>query len=125
MTQARARAHGVVTPSLSQHLLTAMLRVLVDLVQGVASTLQMIFTRRLRDWHTEATQEALPRETSDISETGTNIGPPGSRPAVDAQRRTSTLHDHAFTSEACSENTRSRRRPLSYAHIFLDYEEGV
>ena len=98
MTQARARAHGVVTPSLSQLSLTATLCVLVRLVLGLASTLQMILNRRPRDWHTRATHEALPRETSEISETGTNIGPSGSRPAVDAQRRTATLHDHAFTS---------------------------
>ncbi len=66
MTQARARAHGVVTPSLSQLSLTATLRVLVRLVLGLASTLQMILNRRPRDWHTRATHEALPRETSGI-----------------------------------------------------------
>ncbi len=66
MTQARARAHGVVTPSLSQLSLTATLRVLVRLVLGLASTLQMILNRRPRDWHMRATHEALPRETSEI-----------------------------------------------------------
>ena len=66
MTQARTRAHGVVTPSPIQLLLEAALRVLVSLVQGIASTLQMIFNRSPRDWHTSAAQEVLPRETSDI-----------------------------------------------------------
>ena len=73
MTQARARAHGVVTPSASQLWLTATLRVLVRLVLGLVSTLPMIFNRRARDWHTDAQQEALPRETSEISQTGTTL----------------------------------------------------
>jgi hypothetical protein len=75
----------------------AVLLLCVSLVQGAASTLKMIFNRKARDWHTDDTREALPHATSSISQTGTTLGPPGSRPAVDAQRRTRTLHEQTST----------------------------
>jgi hypothetical protein len=68
MTQARTRAKGLATPSLSQLLLTAMLRMFVALVQSVVSTFQMKRNRPLRDWHTGSAQASLPRTKSDTQQ---------------------------------------------------------
>ena len=38
----------------------------VSLVQGVATTFGMRFNRQTRDWHTDATREALPQTKPDI-----------------------------------------------------------
>ena len=73
----------------------AVLLLCVSLVQGVVSTLQMIRALFHRDWHTKDAHAALPRETSDNHNKEQHSGPPGSRPAVDAQRREITPHDHA------------------------------
>ena len=64
MTRARTRTYGVVTPSLIQLSLEALLCVFVSLVQGARSTLQMIIAYVRRDWHTTDANEALPRETT-------------------------------------------------------------
>ena len=94
MTRARRTANGVMTPPPLHHWMEAVLLLCVSLVQGAASTLKMIFVRKTRDWHTGSAREALPQATSSNPTPGTNIGPPGSRPAVDAQRRThSTQRD--------------------------------
>ena len=66
MTRARNRTHGLGNPPLIQLLLEAALCVFVSLVQGAATTLKMIFTRRVRDWHTAPAHEDLPQATSGI-----------------------------------------------------------
>ena len=66
MTLVQTRANGFETPSLPQLLLTAMLRVLAELVLNLASTLQMI-RRRSHVNVTRAAPPVLPRETSDTS----------------------------------------------------------
>ena len=65
MTPAQTRPYGVVTPSLPQLLLTAMLRVLVELVLNVASTLRMRPSRLPAECHTDVPPAALPEETND------------------------------------------------------------
>jgi hypothetical protein len=72
MTRARNRTHGLGNPPLIQLLLEAVLCVFVSLVQGVRTTLGMIFNRTHRDWHTESAHEDLPQATSGISSQGTN-----------------------------------------------------
>jgi hypothetical protein len=64
MTPARTRANGFGTPSLPQLLLTALLRMLAELVLHVASTLQMCF-RRPVVIGTRPMPDALPGEKSD------------------------------------------------------------
>ena len=67
MTPVQTRANGFGTPSLPQLLLTAMLRMLAELVLNVASTLQMIRRREA----VNATQPApagLPRGTSETNQ---------------------------------------------------------
>ena len=66
MTLVQTHASGFGTPSLPQLLLTAMLRVLAELVLNVCSTLQMI-RRRFLVIGTRKTPPVLPRETSDTS----------------------------------------------------------
>ena len=73
-----------------------MLRAFVWLVSNVVSTLRTIFNRPTRDWHTGRAEDGQLPNPSDIHQEP-NLGPPGSRPAVDAQRRTGTLRDHAST----------------------------
>lgn len=65
MTQAQKHANGLVAPTLPQHWLTVMLRVLVELVQSVVSTRQMNWPRPERDWHTRQTAKVLPKGTDD------------------------------------------------------------
>ena len=65
MTPAQTRANGLGNPSLPQLWLTAMLRMLVELVRNVASTFQMRWLRPKRDWHTPDDEAPLPRMTSD------------------------------------------------------------
>ena len=67
MTLVQTRANGFGTPSLPQLLLTAMLRVLAELVLNLASTLQMI-CRRSHVNVTRAAPPVLPRETSDTDQ---------------------------------------------------------
>jgi len=116
MTPARTVANGVRIPSLCQLLLTALLRLFVELVLGIAATLGMRLCRLARDWHTNQIPEALPQATHDTSHkepttpTGFILGleprisvgptrglaeppreakpgPPGSRPALAAKQR--------------------------------------
>jgi hypothetical protein len=68
MTPAQTRAHGLVTPSLSQLWLTAMLRVAVELVRNVASTLWMNRRRPPAECHSDATPAPLPGETTDTQQ---------------------------------------------------------
>ena len=65
MKQARTRAKGLVTPSLPQLWLTAMLRAFAELVRNVVSTFQMKHKPLLRDWHTDQAHVSLPREKND------------------------------------------------------------
>jgi hypothetical protein len=94
MTRSKTRSYGMVTPPHIQPLLAAALRAFVWLVSNLGSMFRTIFNRRLRDWHTDAASEALSPTSTDQPE-GTLSGPPGPRPAVDAQRRNATPHDHA------------------------------
>jgi len=66
MTRARTASYGVVTPPPLQLWLHAVLMRFVSLVQGVATTLGMIFKRNHRDWHMEDAHEDLPQATSGI-----------------------------------------------------------
>jgi hypothetical protein len=88
----------MVTPPHIQPLLDAALRAFLWLVSDLGSICRTIFNRRSRDWHTAAASEALSPTSTDQPE-GTNSGPcaDAPHPAVDAQRRTRTLHDHAST----------------------------
>ena len=65
MTPVQTRGHGLGTPSLPQLLLTAVLRVLVELVLNVASTLRMRPSRLPAECHTDVPPAALPEETND------------------------------------------------------------
>jgi len=65
MTPAQTRANGLGNPSLPQLWLTAMLRMLVELVRNVVSTFQMRSFPLKRDWHTRDDEAPLPRMTSD------------------------------------------------------------
>ncbi len=61
MTRTRTRTYGVIDPSSRQPLLAAMLRAFCWLVSNVVSTLQTIFNRPTRAWHTdEAEDDHLP-----------------------------------------------------------------
>jgi len=55
-----------------QPLLGAVLMLCVSVVQGVRTTLGMIFNCSLRDWRTVTTREVLPQATSGISYQGTH-----------------------------------------------------
>jgi len=72
MTRARTASFGVAILTAIQPLLGAVLMLCVRLVQGVATTLGMIFKRRSRDWHTEDAHKVLPQATSGISSQGPN-----------------------------------------------------
>ena len=79
MTRHKHTHTELVTPSLPQLLLTAMLRVLAMLVSNVASTLQMPRRRR----PVNATREMpadLPGETSDTQQQETESAAPNSQP---------------------------------------------
>jgi hypothetical protein len=65
MTPAQTRANGLGNPSLPQLWLTAMLRMLVELVRNVVSTFQMRSFPLKRDWHTPDDEAALPRVKTD------------------------------------------------------------
>jgi hypothetical protein len=90
MTRARSHTWAVGISPLIQPLLEAVLCVVVSLVQGVATTFGMIGRRSPRDWHTQLSSKALPQTKPDIHLKEQTFGPPGSRPAVDAQRRKQT-----------------------------------
>jgi hypothetical protein len=66
MTQARTASSGVVTPPPLDRWIDAVLMLFAELVQGVATTLGMIFNRTRRDWHTADAREDLPQAKSDI-----------------------------------------------------------
>ena len=66
MTRARTASYGVVTPPPLDRWIEAVLMLCVSLVQGVATTLGMIFNGRDRDWHTDDAREDLPQATSGI-----------------------------------------------------------
>ncbi len=65
MTRARNAAKGFGPPPPLHHWMEAVLLLCVSLVQGLASTLQMIHACIHRDWHTTDASKALPRDTSD------------------------------------------------------------
>jgi hypothetical protein len=65
-------------------------------VSNIASKFRTIFNCCRHDWHMDAACEALPQASNDTTQ-GSNFGPPGSRPAVDAQHRNATLPDQAST----------------------------
>lgn len=93
MTQAQTRANGLVIPSLPQLWLTAMLRVLVELVLGVASTCRMRNLRQPRDWHTGPTTAALPEETSDTHQETEPVAASGhTSPSPSVLLTTSAIH---------------------------------
>jgi hypothetical protein len=56
-----------------------MLRVAVELVRNVASTLWMTRNRPPRDWHTDQTHASLPGETND-TQSGNHSAAPNSQP---------------------------------------------
>ena len=66
MTRARTASYGVGTPPPLDRWIDAVLMLFVSLVQGVATTFGMRFNRQPRDWHTDATREALPQTKPDI-----------------------------------------------------------
>jgi hypothetical protein len=66
MTQARKASKGFGTPPPLHRWMDAVLLLCVRLVQGVATTLGMIFKRERRDWHTASAHEDLPQAKSDI-----------------------------------------------------------
>ena len=65
MTRHKHTHTGLVTPSLPQLLLTAMLQLFAMLVSSVASTLQMTRRRLAAECHSDVTPAGLPRETTD------------------------------------------------------------
>ena len=65
MTPAQTRANGLGNPSLPQLWLTAMLRMLVELVRNVVSTFQMNRRRLAAECHSDVTPTALPRVKTD------------------------------------------------------------
>jgi hypothetical protein len=65
MTRHKHTHTGLVTPSLPQRLLTAMLQLFAMLVSSVSSTLQMTRRRLAAECHSDVTPAGLPRETSD------------------------------------------------------------
>jgi len=65
MTRHKHTHTGLVTPSLPQLLLTAMLHLFAMLVSSVASTLQMTRRRLAAECHSDVTPAGLPRETTD------------------------------------------------------------
>ena len=72
MTRARTASSGMGSLAAIQPLLDAVLMLCVSLVQAAATTLRMILNRRSRDWHTQATQEALPQAMSGPQSQGTS-----------------------------------------------------
>jgi hypothetical protein len=66
MTQARTASSGVVTPPPLDRWIDAVLMLFVELVQGVATTLEMWRRIGRRDWHTQSDVSALPQAKSDI-----------------------------------------------------------
>ncbi len=65
MTQARTCANGLVTPSLPQPWLAALLRMFVELVLNVGSFLQMRARRLPAECHSDVTPAALPEGRTD------------------------------------------------------------
>ena len=65
MTRHKHTHTGLVTPSLPQLLLTAMLQLFAMLVSSVASTLQMTRRRLAAECHSDVTPTALPRVKTD------------------------------------------------------------
>ena len=68
MKQARTRAKGLVTPSLPQLWLTAMLRAFVELVRNVVSSLRMDPSRLPAECHSDVPPQALPHATTDTQQ---------------------------------------------------------
>ena len=66
MTRERAASYGVGTPPPLDRWIDAVLMLYVSLVQGVATTFGMRFSRQPRDWHTGEAREALPQTKPDI-----------------------------------------------------------
>ncbi len=83
MTQARTCANGLVTPSLPQPWLAALLRMFVELVLNVASVFQMRARRLPAECHSDVTPAALPEgQTGIIQE---------SKPAATSSQTTEAL----------------------------------
>ena len=72
MTRARTASNGLGTPPPLDRWIDAVLMLCVSLVQGVATTLGMIFKCNHCDWHTADAHEDLPQAKSGISSQGTN-----------------------------------------------------
>ncbi len=68
MTRHKHTHTGLVTPSLPQLLLTAMLHLCAMLVSSVSSTLQMTRRRLAAECHSDVTPTVLPREKTDINQ---------------------------------------------------------
>ena len=81
MTRAPNAANGVSPPPPLYLWIEAVLLLCVSLVHNARSTFRMILVRCTRDWHTEASHDDLPRETTGNSETGTTLFPPQVRSA--------------------------------------------
>jgi hypothetical protein len=81
MTPAQTRAHGLMTPSLPQLWLTAMLRALVELVQSVVSNFQMP-RRRPHVIGTQAMPADLPGAKSGSDQGNNPVAASDSQPSV-------------------------------------------
>ena len=68
MTRHKHTHTGLVTPSLPQRLLTAMLQLFAMLVSSVSSTLQMTRRRLAAECHSDVTPADLPREKTDTNQ---------------------------------------------------------
>ena len=122
MTPAQTRANGLGNPSLPQLWLTAMLRMLVELVRNVASTFQMRWLRPKRDWHTPDDEAALPRVKTDTHQEANTAAQHRSPIALilsSAQSARQSKHEgvlatvsHASPSPSVSHATRAIHLPL-------------
>ena len=74
MTRAQGRTFGLVTPSLSQPWLAAMLCVLAELVLNAVSVLRMIAGLLSRECHTNVEPADLPERTGGLMEKQTAAG---------------------------------------------------
>ncbi len=122
MTPAQTRANGLGNPSLPQLWLTAMLRMLVELVRNVVSTFQMRSFPLKRDWHTPDDEAALPRVKTDTHQEANTAAQHRSPIALilsSAQSARQSKHEgvlatvsHASPSPSVSHATRAIHLPL-------------
>ncbi len=102
MTRHKHTHTGLVTPSLPQLLLTAMLHLFAMLVSSVASTLQMTRRRLPAECHSDVTPAGLPRETTDTFK----------EPEAVPQDGTLTIVSHTSPSPSVSLATQTIHLPL-------------